>query len=497
MSWKVHALLTKIGIELMQRDLQSFAGDCPGRLPTPFSRREMLKSTSNGFGMLAFATLMADWAGGDTLPGSRFHFAPRAKNVIFLFMPGGVSHIDTFDPKPELIRQHGKSIGDRANSKSQSDGKRTWKESPWEFVTCGEAGIPVSELFPHIGRHVDDMAVIRSMVAELPLHAAGNLFMHSGRLRAGSPSLGSWINYGLGSENRNLPGYVLLESGTVPPGGKENFANGYLPANYQATSIQAKGVPVANIRRADASVAVQQSKLRWLAEQDRQFAVSLGDNHLVESAVRNYELAYQMQSAVPDVLDLNAETTATLELYGVDSTDERISSYARQCLRARRLVEEGVRFVEITANPLGLANGTWDQHGKLKNDHEINALVVDHAIAGLLKDLKQRGLFEETLVLCAGEMGRTPHTGNGDGRDHHVSGFTVWLAGGGIRGGTVYGATDDLGMEATEDVTTVHDLHATILHLLGLDHERLTFRYGGRDMSLTDIHGNVVGGILS
>lgn len=487
----------------MKRRQNNSHSRCPGRLPFSLSRREMLKSTSNGFGMLGLSALMADWAAAKstaegTTPAGRFHFRPQAKNVLFLFMPGGVSHIDSLDPKPELARQHGKSIGDRSNAKkSPGEGERTWKKSPWRFSNYGEAGIPVSELFPHIGRHVDDIAVIRSMVAELPLHAAGNLFMHSGRPRAGSPSLGSWINYGLGSENENLPGYVLLESGAVPPGGKENFSNGYLPATYQATPIQAKGVPVANIVPADTNAEVQQSKLRWLAEQDGQFATSLGGNDLIESAIRNYELAYRMQSTVPDVLDLNEETAATLHLYGVDSADELVSSYALQCLRARRLIEAGVRFVEITANPLGLDNGTWDQHSQLKEHHEINSRVVDQPIAALLKDLKQRGLCEETLILCAGEMGRTPHTGNGNGRDHHVAGFTVWLAGAGIRGGTIYGATDELGMDAVENVTTVHDLHATILHLLGLDHEQLTYRYGGRDMSLTDVHGHVVNGILS
>ena len=456
----------------------------------------MLQSASSGFGMLALAGLMPAWAGGQETSGRRFHFAPRVKNVVFLFMPGGVSHVDTFDPKPELARQHGKAY-DRSTAKSQAVGARTWKESPWGFRSHGQSGIPVSSLFPHIAGQIDDIAVIRSMVAPIPLHSVGNLFIHSGRLRAGSPSLGSWISYGLGSENENLPGYVLLESGTVPPGGKENFASGYLPANYQATPIQAKGVPVANITPADASAEVQRNKLRWLAEQDGQFAASLGGNDSIESAIRNYEMAYRMQSTVPDVLDLGAETAGTLHAYGVDSADEQVSSYALQCLRARRMIEAGVRFVEITANPLGLANGTWDQHGNLKHAHEVNARVIDQPVAGLIRDLKQRGLFDETLILCAGEMGRTPHTGNGDGRDHHVSGFTVWLAGGGIRGGTVYGATDEMGMESVEDITTVHDVHATILHLLGLDHERLTYRFGGRDMSLTDVHGSVVQGILT
>lgn len=457
----------------------------------------MLQSTSNGFGMLALSALMSEWAHGQAASESRLHFPARSKNVIFLFMPGGVSHVDTFDPKPELARQHGKSAKDWLNNKTQTDGNRIWKESPWSFSTYGEMGMPVSELFPHIAARVDDMAFVRSMVAELPLHAAGNLFLHSGRLRAGAPSLGSWIDYGLGSENERLPGYVLLESGTVPPGGKENFSNGYLPATHQATSIQARETPVANIHPADTLPEVQRRKLQWLAAQDGEFAKALGGNDHIESAIRNYEMAYRMQTTIPSVLDIAQETAATLRLYGVASDDELMSSYALQCLRARRLVEAGVRFVEITANPLGLQNGTWDQHGQLKKHHEINARVVDYPIAGLMKDLQQRGLLEETLIVCAGEMGRTPHAGNGDGRDHHVGGFTIWLAGAGIRGGTIYGATDDFGMEAVENVTTIFDLHATILQLLGLDHERLTYRYGGRDMSLTDIHGKVVNGILA
>ena len=353
----------------------------------------------------------------------------------------------------------------------------------------------MSSLFPHISKHVDDLALIRSMVAELPLHAAGNLFLHSGRLRAGSPSLGSWITYGLGSESNNLPGYVLLNSGSVPPGGKENFANGYLPASYQATSIRAEGEPLRNI--APARDRQQRSKLEWLLLQDRQFAETLGANADIDSAIRNYEMAFRMQSAVPDTLDLGQETAQTHKMYGLDAEDRDLRLYGMQCLRARRLIESGVRFVEITANPIGLDNGSWDQHANLKPHHEKNALVTDQPIAALISDLKQRGLFDETLILWAGEMGRTPHTGNGHGRDHHTSGFSVWLAGGGVRGGTIYGATDELGMHAVEAPVSMHDLHATILHLMGLDHERLTVRYGGRDMRLTDVHGHVVHGILS
>ena len=413
-------------------------------------------------------------------------------------MPGGVSHVDSFDPKPSLKKHHGQTIGEWANAKSMgANPGRRWKESPWTFQNYGKSGIPVSSLFPNIAECVDDLAIIRSMVAEVPLHAGGNLFMHCGRLRAGSPSLGSWINYGLGSESQNLPGYVLLNSGSVPPGGKELFANGYLPASYQATSIKAEGIPVDNIVPARSDK--QRRKLKWLLKQDGEFARTLSEQSGIESAIRNYEMAFRMQTAVPDTLDLAKETKTTKERYGLNAEDKDLRSYGTQCLRARRLLEAGVRFVEVTANPVGLDNGSWDQHGNLKAGHEKNALVTDQPIAALINDLKERGLFDDTLILWAGEMGRTPHAGGapGDGRDHHTAGFSVWLTGGGIKSGTIHGATDEFGMEAVENPVTVHDLHATILHLLGLDHERLTFRYGGRDMRLTDVHGNVVNEILA
>lgn len=458
----------------------------------------MLATVSTGFGMMSLSALMADRSFAQSVKNSgATHFPPQCKNVIFFFMPGGVSHVDSFDPKPTLTKYHDKPLGEwasRAGNKSPASPDRKWKECPWRFQQYGKSGIPVSELFPHIASCVDDIAVIRSMVAELPLHAAGNLFLHSGRLRAGSPSLGSWITYGLGSENQNLPGYVFLNSGSNPPGGKENFANGYLPASYQATSIRADGTALENIVPARADR--QQLKLKLLLEQDREFAKSLGEHSEIESAIRNYEMAFRMQTAVPDTLDLSQETASTHDLYGLNAEDKDLRLYATQCLRARRLIEAGVRFVEITANPLGIDNGTWDQHSNLKPNHEKNALVTDKPIAALIKDLKQRGLFDETLILWAGEMGRTPHTGNVHGRDHHTSGFSVWLAGGGIKGGTIYGATDDFGMHAVENPVSMYDLHATILHLLGLDHERLTFRYGGRDMRLTDVHGKVVTDIL-
>jgi len=457
---------------------------CPGRLPPAFTRREMLKTSATGFAWLALSALTQQRTFGATVVP---HFPAKVKSIIFLFMDGGVSHVDSFDPKPALTEHAGEPWS--------GDAKRKWVKSPWKFAQHGQSGAWVSELFPHIATCVDDLAIIRSMKAELPIHSTGVLLLHTGHNRAGRPSLGSWMSYGLGSENENLPGYVVLSFGHVPVGGMEALGSGFLPAKYEATIIRAEGAPIENIVTAD-SPAQQQAKLRFLREQDDAFAARLGGNDAVESAVRNYELAARMQSLVPDVLDESREGKSTRELYGLDNPDLNTRLYARQCLRARRLVENGVRFVQVNC-PYGLSNGTWDQHGNLKAGHEKNARQTDRAVAALIKDLKQRGLLESTLVLWAGEFGRTPHAPGPDGRDHHPEGFTVFLAGGGVKGGTVYGATDEFGMHATENVTDFHDLHATVLHLAGIDHERLTFRQAGRDYRLTDVSGNVVKGILA
>jgi hypothetical protein len=455
----------------------------------------MLAASANGFGALALAGLLAEDVqaapAGIALPQP--HFAPRAKNVIFLFMDGGVSHVDSFDPKPKLDEQDGKAFTESKNP--TANGNRQWLKSPWKFQQHGHCGMPISELFPHIATCADDLAVIRSMKADLPIHATGVLFLHTGSNNAGRPSLGSWVNYGLGSENRNLPGFVVLSFGVVPCGGLENFSSGFLPANQQATFFAADGTPIENIVPADKDARIQQAKLALLKQQDGAFSRRLGTDDAVESAIKNYELAFQMQSLVQDVLDLARETEATHKLYGIDSQVPSQRLYGIQCLRARRLIESGVRFVEVTCPP-GASNGTWDQHGDLKKGHEKNALDTDRAIAALIKDLKARGLFDETLIVWAGEFGRTPHSAGRDGRDHHPEGFTVWLAGGGVKGGTIYGATDELGMHSVENVATMHDLHATILHLLGLDHERLTFRFSGRDFRLTDVHGQVIREVL-
>ncbi|RLT01887.1 MAG: DUF1501 domain-containing protein [Planctomycetota bacterium] len=470
---------------------------CPGRGRPVATRREMLAASANGFGMLALADLMSREATADTASQVALHaphFHPKAKHVIFCFMDGGVSHVDSFDPKTKLNELDGKPFLESKNP--TANGNRQWLKSPWAFRKHGDSGMPISDLFPHIAAHADDLAVIRSMKADLPIHSTGVLFLHTGSNNAGRPSLGSWVNYGLGSESRNLPGFVVLSFGVVPCGGFENYSSGFLSANQQATLLNADGVPLDNLTPADKDSRIQQAKLALLRGQDESFSRTLGVDDAVESAIKNYEMAYRMQSLVPDVLDLSRESEATQQLYGLDSKVPSQRLYGIQCLRARRLIESGVRFVEITCPP-GASNGTWDQHGNLKAGHEKNALDTDQAIGGLISDLKQRGLFDETLIVWAGEFGRTPHSAGRDGRDHHPEGFSVWLAGGGVRGGTIYGATDDLGMHSVENICTMHDLHATILHLMGLDHELLTFRFAGRDFRLTDVHGNVVHEVLA
>ena len=463
---------------------------CPGRRPRPVNRREALATAANGFGLLALAGLLDKQAVANPATATPApHFAPRAKRVIFCFMDGGVSHVDSFDPKPALEAVDGKPFTESRNP--TANGNRQWLKSPWAFHQYGECGMPVSDLFPRIAACADDLAIIRSMKSDLPVHSSGVMRLHTGSNNAGRPSVGSWATYGLGSENENLPGYVVLSFGVVPCGGLECYSNGFLPASHQATLLHADGAPIANIQPADADGRVQRAKLDLLVEQDRAFSQSLAGSDAVEAAIKNYEMAYRMQSLVPDVLDLSRETQFTHRLYGIDSDVATKRLYGIQCLRARRLIESGVRFVEITCPP-GNSNGVWDQHGSLKAGHEKNALDTDQAIAGLIRDLKARGLFEDTLIVWAGEFGRTPHSAGRDGRDHHPEGFTVWLAGGGTKGGTIYGATDELGMFAVENICTIHDLHATILHLLGIDHERLTFRSGGRDFRLTDVHGRVV-----
>ena len=428
------------------------------------------------------------------------HFAAKAKNVIFCFMDGGPSHVDTFDYKPMLKKHQGQPIGTSWTSKrSDSNAGRVWFGSPWGFKQRGQSGLWVSDLFPHLAGVADHLCVVRSMVGEIPLHGQSNLLLHTGRIGGQAPSLGAWVSYGLGTENKNLPGYVLLNNDWVPNGGLENFGSSFLPASHQATMMRAKGMPVDNIAPGD-STAIQRRKLALLAGQDAAFAAQSSDAQAIEAAIANYETAFLMQSTVPDIADITHEPEHIQKLYGLDSTDEHQRLYATQALRARRLVEAGVRFVEITCPNFDGNNSPWDQHNMLKVNHEKNARITEQSVAALITDLDQRGLIEETIVLWAGEMGRTPHTGainDATGRDHHVSGYTIFMAGGGFKGGAAYGETDEFGANAVLNPASVHDIHATILHQMGLDHTRLTFRHGGRDMRLTDVHGHVIKEVLA
>lgn len=464
----------------------------------------MLSRCANGFGAMALAVLATDPAYGVTsAPASMNNqnnpLAPRpsqyrakAKSVIFLFMDGGPSQVDTFDPKPRLAREHGQPIKAKVQP-TQFDNVGKVLQCPWQFRQYGQSGIPVSDLFPHTAQCVDDLAIIRSMTSNFSEHTNANYFMHSGNGQQGRPSMGAWVTYGLGTACQNLPGFVVLNSGMIPPGGMDCFNSGFLPATFQGSSFIHGAEPVADLARTEATTAAQQRKLALMRTLDQRTLARSGSDDKLESAIANYELAFRMQTAVPDLMNLADESEATHKLYGLD--DPATEVYGRQCLVARRLIERGVRFVELL--PQNLGHDRWDQHSKLKEGHEQNARATDKPIAGLLRDLKSRGLLDETLVIWGGEFGRTPMAQGSDGRDHNPFGFTMWMAGGGVKGGAIFGATDDYGYYAIENKVQVHDLHATMLHLLGIDHKQLTFRFGGRDMRLTDVHGEIIQGILA
>jgi hypothetical protein len=458
----------------------------------------MLLRAANGFGAIAAAGLMAERAYGSVLRslgnGGELppHHEPRARNVIFLYMDGGPSQVDTFDPKPRLDRDHGKPIQMEHVPATQFDDVGTVLRSPWKFRQHGDSGAWVSDLFPHVAQMADELTIVRSMTSKFPEHTAANYFLHTGHGIAGRPSAGAWVTYGLGSECRDLPGFVVLNGGLIPVGGLDNFSNGFLPATYQA-SVFRQG-SIANVRPLEVRSETQTQKLALLAELDRGVLARTGGADEIESAIEAYELAYRMQSAVPGLVDLADESEATRRLYGLDDPYPHTQTYGVQCLLARRLVERGVRFVELTCPSLG--HDRWDQHSGLLAGHSDNARAVDKPIAGLLRDLRSRGLLDTTLVVWAGEFGRTPMAQGSDGRDHNPFGFTVWLAGGGARAATTFGATDDYGYFAVEDKVEMYDLHATILHLLGIDHKRLIYRFSGRDMRLTDVHGEVIQGVL-
>ena len=464
----------------------------------------MLGLCRNGFGGIALFSMLGNLGFGkphnletvqDRLLPKMPNYIPKAKSVIFLYMDGGVSHVDSFDPKPRLDREHGQDPYRKFKvDATQFNNIGKILKSPWSFKQFGESGMWVSELFPHIASCVDDIALIRSMVSEFPEHTNANYFLHTGHGLQGRPSMGAWTTYGLGTENENLPGYIVLDGGLIPPGGLDNFNSGFLPASHQASIFQAKEIPIANIKPSEKDPSQQRQKMALANKMDQSLLGKIGQGNQIESAIKNYELAYLMQSSVPDLVDLTGETKATKKLYGLTSPDVHTRSYGTQCLMARRMVEKGVRFIELTC-PRVKAD-RWDQHNNLRQGHTLNAHAVDQPIAGLLKDLKSRGLFETTLVVFGMEFGRTPFAQGTDGRDHNPSAFSIWLAGAGIRGGTTFGITDEYGYRVVENETSIHDLHATMLHLLGINHEKLTYRFSGRDIRLTDVAGRVIEEIL-
>jgi hypothetical protein len=458
------------------------------------SRRDVLKSASVGFGYLAFAGL-STWAAekDNPLAPKKPHFPAQAKHVIFLCMEGAPSHVDTFDYKPKLAELNGQSM-----PKARTFAKLL--ASPWKFAQHGQAGLWVSEIFPELAKQADELCLLRGMHTDVPAHSQAFLQMHTGIFQFKRPSMGAWTFYGLGTENENLPGFVTI-SPPLQNGGPANYGSAFLPAVYQGTPIsgfRSFGPPgrpggpaaspgVSNIRNAQQPVDAQRLQLDFIQSLNRAALEREPHNPDVEGAIESFELAFRMQKDLPKVLDISNETAATKALYGIG--DQATENFGRQCLLARHLVEAGVRFVEITS-------GQWDHHRDLKNALENKARSVDKPIAGLLQDLKARGLLKDTLVLWGGEFGRTPYAQGSDGRDHNHRGFTTWMAGGGVKGGFSYGATDDFGYEAVEGKIHIHDWHATILHLLGLDHEKLTYRYAGRNMRLTDVKGNVVKDII-
>lgn len=460
------------------------------------SRRELLAHVGCGFGALALNGLLAGEAqavherGLDPYAGRSPHYEPRAKRVIFLYMPGGPSHVDLLDPKPRLAVDNGKPL---PFEKPKLERTRTGNllASPWKFTRHGASGIEVSELLPGLASRIDDVCVIRSMVADNINHTGAALQMCTGEQAFSRPSLGSWLTYGLGTENQNLPGFVVVSPAAVFQGA-QLWASSFLPSAFQGTLVRDLKNPIANLGDPAMLLDHQRSKLDALSRLNEIHQRDRAVNSQLEARIASFELAFRMQREAPVAFDISRESEATQKMYGTDKAETEM--FGKQCLLARRLVERGVRFVQLFDAP---ANNAWDQHGGLRENLPNRCRAVDQPIAALLTDLKSRGLLDDTLVLWGGEFGRTP-TGEGDnGREHHPFGFTMWMAGGGIRGGMTYGATDEFGWHSVQDKVHVHDLHATILHLMGFDHERLTYRYGGRDYRLTDVHGHVVQGILS
>jgi hypothetical protein len=463
----------------------------PEYIPTSgvLSRRQLLKNTATGFGYLAFAGLTAGATAQASTSARLPHHAPKAKRVIFLFMHGGPSQVDLFDYKPRLQKDDGKDLPFKTNAIINA--KSTLMKSPWKFARHGESGMWVSELLPHLSKHVDDICFIRSVHSRGQSHGQAVCMLHTGTDNFVRPSVGAWVSYGLGTENGNLPGFVSIS----PPsghGGPRNYGSAFLPASHQATTVGRSGRlgdgRIHNLSGGE-SLTAQRRQLDFLQQLNRDHLEQSGHDEQIEGAIESFELAFRMQETAPEVMDINREPKHIQDMYGIGKSET--DNFGRQCLLARRLAEAGVRYIQVSTG------NVWDQHSNLKTGHERNCLQTDQPIAALLADLKQRGLLDETLVVWGGEFGRTPMVQGANGRDHNPQGFTMWMAGGGVKGGFAYGNTDEYGYFAQENRVHMHDLHATILHLLGLNHERLTYRYAGRDFRLTDVYGNVVHDIIA
>ncbi len=462
------------------------------------SRRELLRRAGCGFGSLALTDLLVREAQAEVEPDRSTqpyavrspHFVARAKRVIFLYMPGGPSHVDLFDPKPRLVAEAGQPL---PFEKPKLERTKTGNllPSPWKFSRHGESGVEVSELLPRVSSRIDDICVIRSMLADNINHTGAALQMCTGEQAFSRPSIGSWLTYGLGTENQNLPGFVVVCPAAVFQGA-QLWASSFLPSAYQGTLIRDLNKPIANLADSSGDLARQRTKLDALRQLNELHKRERAIDSQLEARIASFELAFRMQREAPEAFDLTRESTSTHKLYGTGEAATEL--FGRQCLLARRLVERGVRFVQLFDAPV---NNAWDQHAGLRENLPKRCQAVDQPIAALLTDLKSRGMLDDTLVVWGGEFGRTPTAEGNNGREHHPFGFTMWMAGGGVRGGMVHGATDEYGWHAQDNIVHVHDLHATILHLMGFDHERLTYRHSGRDYRLTDVYGNVVKEVIA
>ena len=460
--------------------------------PHLFTRRQALRTAANGFGMLGLARVMADQAHASPVFPNH---APKAKRVIYLFMSGGPSHVDLFDPKPRLVKDQGKPL---PFEKPKLERTKTGNllPSPWSFKKHGQSGMEFSELLPNLATCADEMCMIRSMVADNINHNGACLQMNTGEQAFSRPSMGSWLQYGLGSENHDLPGFVVI-SPAQPAQGAPLWSSSFLPATYQGTLVSDLKHPIANLGNDRFKPERQRAELDLLHQLNEVHAGTRAADSNLESRIQSFELAFRMQMQAPEAFDVDSESEATKKLYGLD--DPVTETFARQCLMARRLSERGVRTVQVyhTTTSKRSSCQLWDQHGNLKTELPNNCAATDKPVAALIKDLKSRGLLDDTLIVWGGEFGRTPTAEGTNGREHHPFGFTMWMAGGGVKGGLTHGATDEFGWHSTENRVHVHDLHATILHLMGIDHTKLTYRYSGRDYRLTDVSGDVVKALIA